>query len=632
MTTAYKTPLELATIASTSIPDWPSLKEGLALTVKGSVYLRSDSQFQQQTRLFNGSVKTDAALLVCPLDASDVSATIIFCNTHGLSPSVKGAGYGTAGWAVGGDVIMDMRNISGAKIDIPGSNGTPTPASDAGAAWPRMRPAPATAKFLQEPSPKVDSQTYTPPAASTQPCSPYIPSFASSPSLPAFTSWKSSFSPPPNPLFGGMSAPFSLDSMNVLAPPVPIHPHVLVTFGAGMTQRQVDIFSNEHPLHAKSQSGTSGTIPYHVPLAAHPAGTSVLLLGGFGFLSRLHGLCSDNLAEVEIVLADGSIVTVNETNHPDLWWAIRGAGPAFGIVTRYTAKAYPVASVYGGNLIYRYNKATAASLIKHFRDSVKNAPRELYANVILTAGPAGKDSLVVIQLCYIGQRERGKSFLDAILAWDGEKCLLNEVNEKSFLNQQDSVAQVLRGKGMGSTQDEESEFDAAHAEGRQWFIRSALVNSLPDSVIHDSVNQFSETPSGCTWLFELAGGRIPEFKDSCIPAEHREAQFTIVALHQWDIGLSDPRCKISAEEWITNTLGPHHPGGPIPSFLGRHEKPERIISCYGEANFERLKEVKKKYDPKNLFHHNFWPVCADGSIIDRASGPESQMVETRRRS
>lgn len=212
----------------------------------------------------------------------------------------------------------------------------------------------------------------------------------------------------------------------------------------------------------------------------------------------------------------------------------------------------------------RYNKATAASLIKHFRDTVKNAPRELYANVILTAGPAGKDSLVVIQLCYIGQRERGKLFLDAMLAWDGEKCLLNEVNEKSFLNQQDSVAQVLRGKGMGSAQDEKSEFDAVHAEGRQWFIRSALVNSLPDSVVHDSVNQFSETPSGCStsgpfvvskcsnkhiaWLFELAGGRIPEFKDSCIPAEHREAQFTIVALHQWDIGLSDPRCKISAEE------------------------------------------------------------------------------------
>lgn len=95
----------------------------------------------------------------------------------------------------------------------------------------------------------------------------------------------------------------------------------------------------------------------------------------------------------------------------------------------------------------RFHTATAPSLIKHFRDCVKGAPRELYANVILTAGPAGKDSLVVIQMCYIGTKEQGMEFLQAIASWDGERCLLNEVHEKSFLRQQDSVAQVLRGKG-----------------------------------------------------------------------------------------------------------------------------------------------------------------------------------------
>lgn len=96
----------------------------------------------------------------------------------------------------------------------------------------------------------------------------------------------------------------------------------------------------------------------------------------------------------------------------------------------------------------RFNKATAPSLIKHFRDCVKGAPRELYANVLLTAGPAGKDSLMVVQMCFIGSREKGQEYLAAISSWDGEKCLLNEVDEKSFLHQQDSVAQVLRGKGL----------------------------------------------------------------------------------------------------------------------------------------------------------------------------------------
>ena len=106
--------------------------------------------------------------------------------------------------------------------------------------------------------------------------------------------------------------------------------------------------------------------------------------------------------------------------------------------------------VYAGNLIYRFHRATAPSLIKHFRDCIKGVPRELYANVLLTAGPANQDSLVVIQMCYLGPKEEGQKYLDAIASWDGERCLLNEVNEKSFLNQQDSVAQILRGKGPSS--------------------------------------------------------------------------------------------------------------------------------------------------------------------------------------
>jgi hypothetical protein len=95
----------------------------------------------------------------------------------------------------------------------------------------------------------------------------------------------------------------------------------------------------------------------------------------------------------------------------------------------------------------RFHRATAPSLIKHFRDCIKGAPRELYANVLLTAGPADKDSLVVIQFCYLGSKEDGLPYLQAISSWDGERCLLNEVNEKSYLFQQDSIAQVLRGKG-----------------------------------------------------------------------------------------------------------------------------------------------------------------------------------------
>lgn len=98
----------------------------------------------------------------------------------------------------------------------------------------------------------------------------------------------------------------------------PLFPHAYITFGAGAKQKEIDVYSTSHPLPAMSIEGTPCFTPYHVPFSAHPVGSSVMLLGGFGFLSRLHGLSIDNLVEVEMVLADGSIVIVNETDHPGI--------------------------------------------------------------------------------------------------------------------------------------------------------------------------------------------------------------------------------------------------------------------------------------------------------------------------
>jgi len=249
-------------------------------------------------------------------------------------------------------------------------------------------------------------------------------------------------------------------------------------------------------------------------------------------------------------------------------------------------------------LIYRFHRATAPSLLRHFRDCVKGAPRELYANVLLTAGPANKDSLVIIQMCYVGPKERGMEYLQALSSWTSESCLLKEVHEKTLLNQQDSVAQVLRGK-----------------RGNQWFIRSALISSLPDEVINKTVLEFADTPVGCTWLFELSGGAIVDYEGTCVPKAQRQAAFTIAALHQWEMGVDDPRCVSSAEDWLRDTIKPVACGGVFPSFLGRHEVPARVAASFGE-NWERLVALKKKYDPTGLFRNTFWPLDKDGHEID----------------
>ncbi|KAG0708533.1 hypothetical protein DFH29DRAFT_890693 [Suillus ampliporus] len=680
--------------------NFPSLSDALyqelRSAVRGETHRRGDHSFLEYSRMFNGDVKISACAVVCPLDTPDVSQVILFCRKHSLSASVKAGGYGTAGWAVGGDIIIDVCKISDIDIEPPAADGSFTSIRDMPLlgskgkvkAGPQLldrpdtvtsgkrrreeddelrsydlasptvanflHPGGSSAPFADRPlvrrrleTPQMSTYSVTsgnhnmttflspdslpssivsPSLASHIPSMDGVTTTVTSPSLMPDTSSK------PSPSLSSLNDPFSyLDDMpsnsapsaastsrlaqsmpnalfatpsflesptNILTYATPIYSHAFVTFGAGKRQKEIDQFSAANPLEAVSLSGGRGAVPYHIPSAAHPVGSAIMILGGFGFLGRLHGLSTDNLVEAEVVLADGQIVMVSENEHPDLMWALRGAGPAFGVVTRYKARAYPVPVVFAGNLIYRFHRATAPSLVKHFRDCVKGAPRELYANVLLTAGPAGQDSLVVIQMCYVGPKVKGQEFLQAISSWDGERCLLNEVDEKSFLHQQDSVAQVLRGKA-----------------GNKWFIRSALISSLPDDIVNKTVIQFADTPVGCTWLFELAGGALGDFEDNCIPKAQRQASFTVAALHQWDIDFQDPRCVHSAEEWIAETLAPVTLGGPLPSFLGRQEPPGRVIACYGE-NWARLCEVKKKYDPDNFFRNSFWPLNAEGDIIE----------------
>ncbi|KAJ7496613.1 hypothetical protein FB451DRAFT_199307 [Mycena latifolia] len=690
------------------------LHEELGAAIRGQVHLRDDSDFVEYSSIFNGNVVTVAKAVACPLDAEDVSKIILFCAKHSLSPSVKAGGYGTAGWAIGGDIIIDVSKLVDIDIEAPLAEGgyTSLRAQDAanklkdiGPSGKRRREEDSALRFYDSASQvvadflrgpyrvgwdipqtvrrRVEEEAPPPPVrerlissgssqsdsnsdesahsgedgdrsvslstAATSPTrSPEPPS--SGTNRPGFggdpfgyLNAPTNFPPPAppsvaqspyNPVAG--PDPWGPRSGTLIAnsnlPPVPldlvpshpepIYPNAYVTFGAGLRQKEVDTFTANHQLEARSLRGPNATIPYHVPFSAHPVGSAVMLMGGFGFLSRLHGLSIDSLVEVEMVLADGRIVIVNENEHPgrcpysprcicvvhylasDLWWALRGAGPALGVATRYKAKAFPVPVVFAGNLLYRFHPATAPSLIRHYRDCVKGAPRELYANVLLTAGPEGKDSLIVVQMCFIGPKEKGQEWLALLSSWDGERCLLNEVNEKSFLHQQDSVAQVLRGK-----------------PGRQWFIRSALITSLPDDIINDTVMQFHGTPVGCTWLFELAGGAIVDFENNCVPKSQREASFTIAALHQWEMSIDDDRCIDSAEEWIAGSLKSVQSGGPFPSFLGRHEPAKRTIGCYGD-NWDRLREVKQKYDPKNLFRNSLWPLDAEMKMVDpRAHEP-----------
>ncbi|KAG6878286.1 hypothetical protein C0992_008293 [Termitomyces sp. T32_za158] len=381
------------------------LYDELGSSIRGDIYARDEpgcDAFEDYSTIFNGNVKCMSKAVVVPLDASDISKTVVFCNKHGLSPSIKAGGYGTAGWAIGGDVIVDLSKIVGVGIEPPNADGSYTSlkdsifangsreaasstssgkrrreedidlrsydqASQAVATFLRgpgtvpvaLQGGPPTARrrveIIQAPSivglkqessgsdttasegtsgsrgsgspPSTGATSPSPgsgmdfsrpsvPLRASDPfgylkkdnptCAPLSVTQSSYPSLSMHRSW----TPGPT-VFGNHPLP-----PGQLALAEPVHPHAYVTFGAGMRQKEIDTYTAKHKLEARYANGVGEGVPYHVPFSAHPVGSSIMVLGGFGFLSRLRGLSIDNLVEVEMVLADGRIVIVNEEEHP----------------------------------------------------------------------------------------------------------------------------------------------------------------------------------------------------------------------------------------------------------------------------------------------------------------------------
>lgn len=266
-----------------------------------------------------------------------------------------------------------------------------------------------------------------------------------------------------------------------------------------------------------------------------------------------------------------------------------------------------------------FNPVTTPSLIKHWRDCIKGAPRALYTNLTLTAGPDSRGHVVILQFSWVGaSRSEGEGILSALLAWEGERCLLKDVEVRDYAEQQANTSQILASKN-----------------GTRWLVRSTLISALTDAAVHDTVQKFTRVPSGTSWLFENAGGRIGDQDHFLAPdgsggscysdLERRNAPIQIMALHQYD----DEHAASTTSSMSTNGAGDDHGQdqgkgvdmgkrsielahnwihgtfakeglGPFPCFLGSGEGKERMIAVYGQKNWDRLRELKRKYDPNGL--------------------------------
>jgi FAD/FMN-containing dehydrogenase len=342
---------------------------------------------------------------------------------------------------------------------------------------------------------------------------------------------------------------------------------------------------------------TSGDVDH----ATHPFGLAVpfgivsttgvaglTLGGGTGYLTRKYGLTLDNLLEADVVLADGSFVTVSATEHPDLFWALRGGGGNFGVVTSFVFRAHPVSTVYAGPIFWDATHAKA--VMQAYRDYLPEAPEELGIFVGLKTVPSmdpfpregwGKRACAIIG-AYNGPASDGEKALAPILE-TVPAPIFNWMSEMPF--------PAIQGL-----------FDPFFPKGLQWYWRGDFVNELPDEAIDAHIAQAARAPSELSLmhLYPIDGAVHRVGKEETA-FSYRESRWSMVIA-----GIDpDPANKGAVSAWAKEyweTLHPYSAGGAYVNFL-MEEGQERVQATYRD-NYDRLVAIKNEYDPTNLFRVN----------------------------
>lgn len=341
-----------------------------------------------------------------------------------------------------------------------------------------------------------------------------------------------------------------------------------------------------------------GNLWGEVDHATHPFGLAVpagiisttgvgglTLGGGVGHLSRKYGLTIDNLLEADMVLADGSFVTVNKDQNEDLFWAIRGGGGNFGIVTSFKFQAHPVKTVIGGPTLWPIDRTE--EIMEWYHNFIHDAPDELngfIATMIIPGAPFPEflhgNQYCGIVWCYTGSQEEFDTLTKPAMDLEPVFAHVGEMPYPSI--------QTL--------------FDGLMPPGLQWYWRADFFNELSPAVSaqHLKFGSNIPTPLSQMHLYPISGA-ASRLGAEDTPWAYRDAKYAGVI-----VGVSpdaDDADKIT--EWCKEyweALHPYSSGGAYSNFL-MEEGQERVQASY-RHNYERLSEIKGKYDPQNLFRVN----------------------------
>lgn len=328
-------------------------------------------------------------------------------------------------------------------------------------------------------------------------------------------------------------------------------------------------------------------VPFGIVASTGVAGLT--LGGGTGYLTRKYGLTIDNLLEADVVLADGSFVTASKNDHPDLFWALRGGGGNFGVVTSFLFRAHPVKMVYAGPIFW--DAAHAREIMRAYRDFLPKAPEELGIFVGLKTVPSMEPF----------PRE----------AWGKRACALISSFNGSETDGKKTLAPLLDRlpspffdwMGVMPFPAIQSMFDPIFPKGLQWYWKGDFVKDLPDEAIDVHIAEAAKAPSEISLmhLYPIDGAAMRVAKDET-PWGGRNATFSMA------IAAVDPRPSQAEKlkSWgraYWNAVHKFNPGGGYVNFMDADEGEARVKASYGE-HYERLAAIKRKYDPANLFRVN----------------------------
>jgi len=334
--------------------------------------------------------------------------------------------------------------------------------------------------------------------------------------------------------------------------------------------------------------------------ATHPFGLAVpsgfisstgvgglTLGGGIGYLARRYGLTIDNLLSVDMVLADGRFITASSDTNADLFWAVRGGGGNFGVVTSFLFRGNPVHTVYGGPMFWPLEDS--ADILRYWQDLILKAPDELNGwFAFVTVPPAAPfpeqyqlKKMCALVWCYTGPLENGAAALKPI---------------RDFRKPAIDLAGPIPFPALQSL------FDGLYPAGLQWYWKADFINHYDDQAINLHVKYGSQlpTPFSTMHIYPINGaaGRVGP-QDTAWG--YRNVNFAQVIVGVDPDPANNPRMIQWAKDyWLA--MHPHSAGGGYVNMI-MDEGQESVKSAYG-ANYSRLAQIKARYDPGNLFHIN----------------------------